>query len=65
MKLYIKYNYRSIDLNNKSFQMPINRIIMNKSKKAIIVGASSGIGKALARELVKKQLFCWNNRQER
>ena len=26
---------------------------MNKSKKAIIVGASSGIGKALARELVK------------
>ena len=25
----------------------------NKSKKAIIVGASSGIGKALARELVK------------
>ena len=26
---------------------------MNKSKKAIIIGASSGIGKALARELVK------------
>ena len=38
---------------------------MNKSKKAIVIGASSGIGKALARELVKKQLFCWNNRQER